>query len=130
MSDFYNEEYMENAELLYPPKDYDLVKKASISCFEKPEYPEEKIQRAVSCTLDPAGFPSSLRGMDSFFKKAGFDENSKLGFLWKAVMENFELSQLVMYWNPPENTLKASVLSFLDQGGLFCWIVGVSRSER
>lgn len=58
--------------------------------------------------------------MDFIFRKAGFDENAKLGLLREAVMEHSELSQFVLYKNLLDHIfLKASVLSFVSAKDAF-----------
>lgn len=84
-----------------------------VSRFGKNRPSKEKIECAVSGSLDAADFLLSLFNMNSLFKIAGFDENEKLGFLRTAVMEHPELSLLFVYRSPHDYTsLKASVLSF------------------
>lgn len=104
---------MEDTELSNSAKNYDTVRKAFISRFEKPEALEEKIQPAVSCSFDAADFRFSLLGIDYLFKKAAFDRNGTIGLLRKAVMELPELYHFFKNRNRRDySSLKVSVLSF------------------
>lgn len=67
--DFYYDEYALDGELSADAINYENVKASFIVCFEKTEFPEEKIQRATASFLDSADFRSSLRGMDTLYQK-------------------------------------------------------------
>ena len=112
---FYYDEYATDGSLSEAGQNYAAVKKAFIERFGKVEAPEEKIQMAVSASLDPADLISSLKGMDNLFQKAGFDDNAKFGLLRKAVMEQAELSQYIMFNNPVDyKSLKKAIHSFVS----------------
>ena len=90
--DFYYDDYATNGSLSDASNNYAAVKDNLIERFGKVEAPEEKIQRAVSASLDSTDFASLLRDMDNLFQKAGFDESAKFGLLRKSVMEHVELA--------------------------------------
>ena len=96
--EFFFEAFADKDQSLVPNAfDYETVKSALISQFNKPSSPEDDIHRAIDLQIDTANLVSSMREMERAFDKAGFNDQAKFGLLRKALSESPEILQFVLY---------------------------------
>ena len=95
--DFYYETFAQNGLLAEDAKDFDKVKHALVERFAVTEEPEDNIRRAIAARLDYQDLIGSLREMDRWLEKAGFNSEARFGLLRNSVMQFSDLAQFAIY---------------------------------
>ena len=95
--DFYYETFAQNGLLAEDAKDFGKVKYALVERFAVPKEPEDNIRRAIAARLDYQVLIGSLREMDRWFEKAGFNSEARFGLLRNSMMQCPHLAPFAVY---------------------------------